>query len=1549
MSNVVSKQPITEYLERQGSPDGKLQVFKHQVVIRLIGTPFVPFNSSIQEWGIQGITLMLLPTGPVELTAYREVPPDPAAPDAVPGQEYLPAVDVAFTWYWVRDLNSSSNGQTYAPAAQTEWDDWFALQTAVQGFFPGVPKPWMMCTNIGLGELTEGYILHQLIVFQCVLAITLDDSTPATAPELTTNQASAVADTVEAAVVVGGVGSLVELVGFAPNASAAQSDSNPVLNVTEGEGLVTLEVTLYACKDDATVPSPECELQILQLVLERALGGPDTPAALVNEGISQARVVSVSERPPPVYTNSTAPAAAPPAAAGGAPPASPAGSNASWSGAAKNASSEDGQSGSPGASFSAPPGSPAAAGPPPAPAPAQQQKDAQQQQQPQEWVPYHLDRIDQRSLPLDGRFSANATGSGVNVYILSSGVRADHAEFAYLDGQPGTRVKPAWGYLGYKPLEDCPDSNYWFGFGTYAASLCCGLRLGAAKNATIYSVRYIKTCITDPLIFNAGGLPPALDLVFELPAVVLIDTWWATERSTNSDAQDIYDAIYKRLDRLTDAGVTIVAAAGPEEMLGDPCDNVFGAHPAVISVAASDTHDQATAYGPRNSSCISLWAPSAGLGGGLVGASAEGPTNYTRVIERAFAAAAVTAGVAAQYLELYPQASPAEVKSALLAMATPQVLLGIGPASPNLLLFTNLSKPAPGAGSEGGGDGGGSSDDGGDSALGAGAIAGISVGSALGLYAAGAILIAWVRRKRRLGNHTPSKEGGKQLAGTGWEIPWREIEILRAPDGSEWLLGEGRYGRVYKALKGGVQVVAVKKLNKVTPHLKAAFIEEAGMLRYVSRDANVTQFYGACVTNGDMMLVEELMEGGDLREALSHDDMGFWQWQHRGREVMLDIVRGVAFLHAHHVVHRDIKSKNVLVVHGVPARTNHTVTAAPLVTDMQNVLLGRDGRAKVSDVGLAKLLGEEEQQQQVEKQQVAPQRSEQPVQQQGQQQGSRSQTTGNGFVGTFTWAAPEVLLGEGGSEKADVYSLGVVLWEIVTEEVPQRGRLRDPDVPQECPQAVADAIQACMQRDPAQRPTALQLYQLLIACPATGSGEGNAQPSTPSPRGYPGQLSSSSGGGQTSFGTRGSSATSISLRSGSRALSLPLSTVTSLSQAGELPMTVVPFEKLEFCTRPDGTLQSLGAGSFGTVYKAILDGVQTLAVKTIHLGSNLRVHDAFLKEASILWQLRHPNIVGLSGVSIDGDQGYLLLELMEGGSLQSKLNLEGKSIHQREFGWYNRGQQVALDIARGVHYLHSANVTHFDLKSGNVLLTAEHTAKVADVGLSRVMSCTHHSLSSDAGAPPGTFAYMAPELMLGTKCTQSVDIFSLGVLLREICAGVHPNRGRPVVLRVPEDCPQEVMDLCVACTASDPEARPSAREIVEQLSSLTGASPGLGRGLGRVSEGQEGSVTPSAAGSAAGEQEERQAIIAEAATPAGDAAPAGAAPLAAPAVAAPPAAAPPATVPAEYNKPTTEAAVPAGPALPAVQPDESVPAGLMKSPWEAMRFLPFSKQPLPDS
>lgn len=101
---------------------------------------------------------------------------------------------------------------------------------------------------------------------------------------------------------------------------------------------------------------------------------------------------------------------------------------------------------------------------------------------------------------------------------------------------------------------------------------------------------------------------------------------------------------------------------------------------------------------------------------------------------------------------------------------------------------------------------------------------------------------------------------------------------------------------------------------------------------------------------------------------------------------------------------------------------------------LQNILLGLGGRAKLADVGLAQLLD-----------------------------GSQPAQSEVHFVGTLPWAAPETLEGAPLTTKADIYSLGVLLWEVVTHEAPCRGFMRDPVVPEECPEEVAAAIQACMQ------------------------------------------------------------------------------------------------------------------------------------------------------------------------------------------------------------------------------------------------------------------------------------------------------------------------------------------------------------------------------------------------------------------------------------------------------------------------------------------------------
>lgn len=262
----------------------------------------------------------------------------------------------------------------------------------------------------------------------------------------------------------------------------------------------------------------------------------------------------------------------------------------------------------------------------------------------------------------------------------------------------------------------------------------------------------------------------------------------------------------------------------------------------------------------------------------------------------------------------------------------------------------------------------------------------------------------------------------EQQGPSDWEIDMADIKIVKRKNGEDWELGAGNFGKVLRGLRGDVQPVAIKTTFKRDKQMEDAFVREIAMMKYVSRDRNIVQFYGACVQTSALLMVSELMEGGDLRNALNADQDETWVWYGRGKSVCVDMARGLAFLHANKVIHRDLKSKNVL--------------------------LTRDGVAKIGDVGMAKIL-------------------------------SDGYLTRDGALGTMAWAAPELLLGEKCCQKVDVYSLGICLWEVVTQEVPMRGNLRDPVVPKECPQAIADLITACRQRDQYLRPTAKEVCRLL--------------------------------------------------------------------------------------------------------------------------------------------------------------------------------------------------------------------------------------------------------------------------------------------------------------------------------------------------------------------------------------------------------------------------------------------------------------------------------------
>ncbi|KAI7842434.1 hypothetical protein COHA_004073 [Chlorella ohadii] len=283
-----------------------------------------------------------------------------------------------------------------------------------------------------------------------------------------------------------------------------------------------------------------------------------------------------------------------------------------------------------------------------------------------------------------------------------------------------------------------------------------------------------------------------------------------------------------------------------------------------------------------------------------------------------------------------------------------------------------------------------------------------------------------------------------------------------------------------------------------------------------------------------------------------------------------------------------------------------------------------------------------------------------------------------------------------------------------------------------------------------------------------------------------------------------------------------LHTEQSLLASGTLSQGLqdwlVDVSEIEYLRWPDGRLQELGRGASGVVYKARFRG-ETVAAKEVDLGRSAAVQSLFVTEAERLHQLRHANIVTLYGVCLAGPIGILLMEYAAGRDLHSALQIRKQGTNERLFGWYGRGRIVAYDVSRAMNALHAKGVAHLDIKSSNVLLTGSGTAKLADVGAAHIQRGTY--LSELPAGSVGTFAWMAPEVLLGRKCTKAADLFSFGVVLWEIVTGEAPQRGSMRLPRVPEECPQEVADLIERCMQLEVAERPTAQQLMLQLEELS--------------------------------------------------------------------------------------------------------------------------------
>ena len=204
-------------------------------------------------------------------------------------------------------------------------------------------------------------------------------------------------------------------------------------------------------------------------------------------------------------------------------------------------------------------------------------------------------------------------------------------------------------------------------------------------------------------------------------------------------------------------------------------------------------------------------------------------------------------------------------------------------------------------------------------------------------------------------------------------------------------------------------------------------------------------------------------------------------------------------------------------------------------------------------------------------------------------------------------------------------------------------------------------------------------------------------------------------------------------------------------------------------------------------------------------------------------EFRHPNIVMFYGAVVEPPNYCLVLEYCVKGSLWEILHNQNLAIE-----WPLK-RKLALDVAKGVHYLHSMDPPklHRDLKSLNVVIDQAYNAKLADFGWTR-------NKGKRMTTKIGTYQWMAPEVIVGVKYTERADVFSYGIILWEIATRDPPYLGidgtevskkvvhenfRPVITRAHE-CPKAFKNLMERCWDRDPMNRPTFDVIIDELNSM---------------------------------------------------------------------------------------------------------------------------------
>ncbi|KAG6581696.1 putative leucine-rich repeat receptor-like protein kinase, partial [Cucurbita argyrosperma subsp. sororia] len=222
------------------------------------------------------------------------------------------------------------------------------------------------------------------------------------------------------------------------------------------------------------------------------------------------------------------------------------------------------------------------------------------------------------------------------------------------------------------------------------------------------------------------------------------------------------------------------------------------------------------------------------------------------------------------------------------------------------------------------------------------------------------------------------------------------------------------------------------------------------------------------------------------------------------------------------------------------------------------------------------------------------------------------------------------------------------------------------------------------------------------------------------------------------------------------------------------------YDELKQCTNNFSTSNMIGSGGFGMVYRGTLKDGKVVAIKRAQQGS-MQGGLEFKTEIELLSRVHHKNLLGLVGFCSEQGEQILVYEFMPNGTLRESLS--GKSGIYLD---WKRRLRIALGSARGLTYLHElANppIIHRDIKSTNILLDERLNAKVADFGLSKLISDSGKGHVSTQ--VKGTMGYLDPEYYMSEQLTEKSDVYSFGIVMLELITAKLPiEKGKHIVREV---------------------------------------------------------------------------------------------------------------------------------------------------------------------